>query len=73
MYEDPFLDRRDVCDDGHTRASDILFVGYIIHDGAPVLEIGRCLVGKLLAVLRVTLIRVVGDQLAFVLADMLLT
>lgn len=73
VYEDPFLDRWNVLHDGHARAGNVLFVGYIVYDWAPIPEVGRCLVGKLLAVLRVALIRVVGDQLAFVLANMLST
>ena len=71
VYEDPFLDRWDVCHNRHTRASKVFFVGYIVDNRAPGFQVGRRLVGKLLAVLGVTLIRVVGDQLALILSRML--
>jgi hypothetical protein len=67
VHEDPFLHGRDVRDDGHAGARDVLVVGDVVDDGAPSLEVGRGLVGELLAVQAVALVGVVGDELALVL------
>jgi hypothetical protein len=65
--EDPFLDGRDVCYDGHAGAGDVLLVGDVVDDGAPGFQVSGGLVGELLAVLGVALVGVVGDELALVL------
>lgn len=68
MYKNPFVQRWDVRNNGHSRASNVLIVRNVINDRAPMLEICRLLVCKFLAVLGVTLIRVVSGKPAFVLS-----
>jgi hypothetical protein len=65
--QDPFLERLDVVNVRHTRASLVEVIGNIVDDWAPVDQVARCLVRKLLTVKRIALVRVVGDELALVL------
>lgn len=65
--ENPFLHGRDICYDGHARARNIFVVGDVVDDGAPGFEVSGGLMGKLLAMFRVALVRVVSYQLAFIL------
>ena len=58
--EDPLLDGRDVRDDGHAGAGEVLVVRNVVDDGAPGLQVGRCLMGEFLAVFGVALVGVVG-------------
>jgi hypothetical protein len=48
--QDPLLERLDVVNVRHARASLIEVIGNIVNDRAPVDQIARCLVSKLLAV-----------------------
>ena len=66
MDQDPLLERLDVVDDSHTRTSLVEVVGDIVDDWAPILQVARRLVGKLLTVLRIALVRVVSNKLALV-------
>jgi hypothetical protein len=59
--EDPFVERRDEGDDGHSGPRNVLVVGDVVDDGAPGFEIGGGLVGEFLAVFGVALVGVVGD------------
>jgi hypothetical protein len=65
--QNPLLERLDVVNVRHARASLVEIIGNIVHDRAPVDQVARCLVSKLLAMQRVALVRVVGDELAFIL------
>ena len=66
MDQDPLLERLDVVDDSHARASLVEVVGNIVDDWAPILQVAGRLVGKLLTVLRIALVRVVSNKLALV-------
>jgi hypothetical protein len=48
--QDPLLERLDVVNVRHTRASLVEVIGNIVNDRAPVDQIARCLMSKLLAV-----------------------
>jgi hypothetical protein len=48
--QDPLLERLDVVNVRHARASLVEVIGNIVNDRAPVDQIARCLVSKLLAV-----------------------
>lgn len=65
--EDPFLQRLDVVDNGHSRSRLIQIVRDIIHNRSPMDHIARSLVSQLLSVQRISLVGVVGHELTVVL------
>lgn len=60
--QDPLVDGFDVSVVGHSRTLEVWEVGDVIDRWFPVLEVVTYLMGLLLAVFRVSLIRVVGDN-----------
>ena len=66
MDQDPLLERLDVIDNSHTRTCLVQIVSNIVDNWAPVDQVARRLVGKLLTVFRVSLVRVVSNKLALV-------
>jgi hypothetical protein len=66
MDQNPLLERLDVVDNSHARTGLVKIVGDIVNDWAPILQVAGRLVGELLTVLRIALIRVVSNKLAFV-------
>lgn len=67
VNQDPLFQGRNIGNDCHSRARNVLIVCNVVDDRAPGFEICRFLVRELLAVLRVSLIRVVGYQPALIL------
>ena len=66
MDQDPLLERLDVVDNSHARTRLVEVICNIVDDWAPVDQVARRLVGKLLTVFRVALVRVVSNKLALV-------
>ena len=67
--QNPLLERLDVVDIGHAGTCLVKVVGDIIDDRPPVYQIARGLVSKLLTVQRIALVRVVSNELTFVLPE----
>lgn len=59
--QNPLLEGWDVGDDGHARAGEVLVIRNVVDNGAPGLQVGRRLMGELLAVFGVALVGVVGS------------
>jgi len=66
MDQDPLLKRLDVVDNSHARTRLVEVVCNIVDNWAPVDQVARSLMGKLLTVFRIALVRVVSDKLALV-------
>ena len=66
MDQDPLLERLDVVDNSHARTCLVKVICNIVDDWPPVDQVARRLVGKLLTVFRVSLVRVVSNELALV-------
>jgi hypothetical protein len=69
MNQDPLLEGLDVIDVSHAGTCLVKVVGDIIDDRAPVDQVARGLVSKLLAVQRIALVRVVSNELTLVLPE----
>jgi hypothetical protein len=65
--ENPLLERLDVVDNSHSRSRLVEIVRDIVHHRAPVDHIARSLMGQLLSVQRISLVRVVSNELTVVL------
>jgi hypothetical protein len=65
--EDPFLQRLDVVDNGHSRSRLIQIVRNIIHNRSPMNHVARSLVSQLLPVQRISLVGVVSHELTIIL------
>jgi hypothetical protein len=61
VHQDPFLEGWDVRDDGHAGTGEVLVIRNVVDNGAPGLQVSRCLMCELLAVFGIALVGVVGS------------